>query len=170
MARGEEHPRLRPQPEIGDETGGVEDVVGGTAPVPAEHDVHLANLFAPSKTPQILTHPFVRFPMGEVAAKKVGARADDHIDVAPLDPGDAKYLRDRRLGKAARAFDPVQPLFGYGSEHLVVVEQCRRGIVGINMRTDASDSPSHDRGIGPFRATTSLPEVLTAALSGFSID
>ena len=98
--------------------------------------IHLADLFAPGETPQILAHPFVRFPMGEIAAQKVGARADDHIDVAPLDPGDAEHFGDRLFGKAPRAFDPVQPLFGYCSEHLVVVKQCRRGIVGTVVQAE----------------------------------
>src|SRR5215469_11033797 len=85
MVVREEHSRLRPQSEISDKASGVEDVVGAATPVLAKHDVHLANLFAPGETPQILAHPFVRFPMGEITAEKVSARADDHIDVAPLD-------------------------------------------------------------------------------------
>ena len=136
MVVREEHPRLRPQPEIGDKTGGVEDVGSGAAPVLAEHDVHLANFLAPGETPQTLAQPLSRVPMGEVAAQKIGARADDRIDIAPLDRSDAQHLRERLLGKAARALHPVQPLFGHGSEDLVVVEQCRGRIVGAVVQAE----------------------------------
>jgi hypothetical protein len=61
---------------------------------------------------------------------------DDSIDVAPLDRGDAQHLRERLFGKAARALDPVQPLFGHGSEDLVVVEQCRGRIVGAVVQAE----------------------------------
>ena len=135
MVVREEDSRVGPQPEIGEEGGGVEHFAGA-APQFADDDIHLAGLFAAGDAAQPLTQLFVRPPMGEIAPAKEPARAHHDFDVRALDAGDAQHLGERVFGKPARALDPVHPLFGDRGEDAVVVEQRGRGIVRSRMQAE----------------------------------
>jgi hypothetical protein len=131
MVVGKKDLCLRPQSEIGEKHGTVEDIMSGGARSNAELETHVTQLRvpAPRQLPQSLVKALPRVHVGVVAPSVQRAGSDDDIDVAALGPANAEHFREGTVWEPARTLNAVQSLLGHCGDQCVVVEQRRGGIM-----------------------------------------